>query len=79
VRGGEGLPVTSDEIREHLSAVRLRDPHARFSNFARRYLADPVRPEDGKGDFRLSRLILWLGAIGLCAGVTFVYFTFVQP
>lgn len=76
---GEGLPVTSDEMREYLRELRLRDPHARLSRFVARYLADPVRPEDGKGNFRLSRLILWLGVIGLCAAVTFVYFTFIQP
>jgi hypothetical protein len=71
--------VTANDVLHCLREVHSQTGDSRFSHFAARHLADPVRPEDGKGHFRINRLILWLAALGLCATGTFLYFTYIQP
>jgi hypothetical protein len=72
------VPVSSEEIRTHLHELYFRDPDAQLFRFVARHLADPVKPEDEKGRFRLNRLILWLSAAGLFVVGTFIYFS-IQP
>lgn len=73
------MPVTSTEIQKHLRELYSRDSDAQLSRFVIRHLADPVRPEDGKGHFRLNGVIVWLGGFGVCAAGTFIYFAYIQP
>jgi hypothetical protein len=73
------VPVTANDVLHSLRQAHAQTGESRLVHFAARHLADPVRPEDGKGRFRFNRMILWLGVLGLCAAATFLYFTLIQP
>lgn len=66
-------------MRKHLRELYFQDPDAQLWTFVKRRLSDPVSPENVKGQFRLSRLIVLLGVFGLFAIATFLYFTLIQP
>ena len=65
------------------AVARLRSFHAtdqqeRLGGALRRWIEDPVKPKTDKGNLRVNPILVFLMAIALLAGGTFLFFSLVQ-
>ena len=71
------LPARPTETEEMLLRLQDRfaqDPEARILPGFRRWIADPLKPQDEKGRFRPHPIALLMAVTGLIAIGTFMYF-----
>ncbi len=64
------------EMREKLQELFKQDPEARLLIEFRRFLADPVKPQNQDGRFRPHPLLILLGFLGGLAAAGFLYFSY---
>lgn len=44
-----------------------------------RWIEDPLKPRTEKGNLRINPILLFVAAVALAAGATFLFFSVVQP
>jgi hypothetical protein len=67
-----------DEMSERLQKFNDQDPEADVAAWMKRFLADPLRPQDEKGRFRPNPLLVLLLTFLVVAIGTFFYFSYRQ-
>ena len=74
-------PISDETIEmcENLRDLFQQDPQARILAELRRFLADPVKPQDQDGRFRPHPLLLLLSVIGGLTAAVFLYFGYTHP
>ena len=71
--------IEQHEMGADIRCTYASDPESRLIQRIRRAMADPVKPEDGKGRLRPSPVVLVFGvAIAITVG-TFFYFFVCMP
>jgi hypothetical protein len=63
------------EIAARLRRFYAEDREERFAATLRRWIEDPVRPKTDKGNLRIDPVLVWVAAIAILAGGTFLLFS----
>jgi hypothetical protein len=73
----------TDKEQIAIRIVRLREFHRtdrneEFGELFRRLIEDPLKPKTDRGNLRVNPIVVLLAVMGLLAGGTFLFFSFVQ-
>jgi hypothetical protein len=68
-------PKEQIEIAARLRSFYAKNQEERFAATLRRWIEDPVRPKTDKGNLRVNPVLVWMAAIALLAGGTFLLFS----